>query len=151
MMLQGARDKGKGARVFFRYPCPLSRSPCPFHGFSLVEVVVSLAILSVGLLAAMRVFPVGLRASQRSERSSRAVMAAQRTIESLKLKPWSELVDGATSVTDGPYTITVRVAAPAVEELSDPSRLKAVDVVVAWEEDGRPRRAVFVTQLVQPT
>lgn len=144
MMLQGARDKGKGARVFFRYPCP-------FHGFSLVEVVVSLAILSVGLLAAMRVFPVGLRASQRSERSSRAVMAAQRTIESLKLKPWSELVDGATSVTDGPYTITVRVAAPAVEELSDPSRLKAVDVVVAWEEDGRPRRAVFVTQLVQPT
>lgn len=120
------------------------------RGFSLVEVVVSLAILSVGLLAAMRVFPMGLRASQRSERSSRAVMAAQRTIESLKLKPWSELVDGATSVTDGPYTITVRVAAPAVEELSDPSRLKAVDVVVAWEEDGRPRRATFVTHLVQP-
>ncbi len=120
------------------------------RGFSLVEVVVSLAILSVGLLAAMRVFPMGLRASQRSERSSRAVMAAQRTIESLKLKPWSELVDGATSVTDGPYTITVRVAAPAVEELSDPSRLKAVDVVVVWEEDGRPRRATFVTHLVQP-
>jgi hypothetical protein len=104
----------------------------------------------VGLLAAMRVFPMGLRASQRSERSSRAVMAAQRTIESLKLKPWSELVDGATSVTDGPYTITVRVAAPVVEELSDPSRLKAVDVVVVWEEDGRPRRATFVTHLVQP-
>ena len=120
------------------------------RGFSLVEVVVSLAILSVGLLVAMRVFPVGLRASQRSERSSRAVMAAQRTIESLKLKPWSELAEGTTSTIDGPYTITVRLAVSAAAELSDPSKLKAVEVIVAWEEDGRPRQATFVTHLVQP-
>lgn len=120
------------------------------RGFSLVEVVVSLAILSVGLLAAMRVFPMGLRASRRSEMSSRAVMAAQRTVVALKLRPWSELAVGTTSAANGPFTVTVRIAVPAIEELADPSRLKSVEVTVGWEDDGRARRATFVTDLVQP-
>lgn len=120
------------------------------RGFSLVEVVVSLAILAIGLVGAMRVFPMGLRASQRSELRSRAVMAGQRTIESLKLKPWHELAEGTTSAAEGPFTVTVRIAVPPHGELSDPTRLKAVQVTVEWEEDGRPRRALFITDLLQP-
>ena len=54
-------------------------------GFSLIELVIAMGILSVGLVGAMRVFPIGLRASQRSELSSRAAIAAQRTLESVKL------------------------------------------------------------------
>ncbi|MBI3331269.1 MAG: type II secretion system protein, partial [Candidatus Omnitrophica bacterium] len=62
--------------------------------FSLVELLISMAILSVGLVGAMRVFPMGLRASVRAELHSRAALAAQRTIESLKLEPWEALEDG---------------------------------------------------------
>jgi len=120
---------------------------------------VSLAILSVGLVGAVRVFPVGLRASQRSERSSRAAIAAQRTIECLKLTPWDELVEGAEAGPcdalrdeEGPseeadYTVTTRITEPEVEALVDPTRLKMIEVSVEWLQDARSRRQSFVTYL----
>ena len=49
--------------------------------FSLVELVIAMAILGVGIVGAMRVFPIGLRASRRAEVRSRAVIVAQRTLE----------------------------------------------------------------------
>lgn len=114
--------------------------------FSLVELVIALAVLAVGLVGAMRVFPVGLRASQRSEMVSRAALAAQHTIESLRLQPWESLEPGEDIVeTQGPFTLTARVAQPALEHLADATRLKSLDVTVEWTQDGRPRSVSFVT------
>ena len=114
-------------------------------GFSLVEIVISLGILSVGLVGAMRVFPVGLQASARSEMSSRATMAAQRTLESLKLQPCAALADGQVSVAE--FTVATRVGQPTLEHLSDSSRLKTVEVVVTWTQAGRPKTLTFVTYI----
>jgi prepilin-type N-terminal cleavage/methylation domain-containing protein len=117
-------------------------------GFSLVELIISLAILSVGLVGAMRVFPVGLRASQRAEFSSRAAMAAQRTIESLKLQPWDTLADGQTTDELDEFDVTTRISEPAsLEHLVDPSRLKTVQVSVQGQEGERVRTLTFVTYL----
>ena len=113
--------------------------------FSLIELVISMAILSIGLLGAMPVFPIGLRASQRAELRSRATITAQRTIESLKLKSWDELVVGDSTVEDGDFSVTTRVAQPSVEHLVDASRLKAIEVTVRWTQDQRPRQLTFVT------
>ncbi|HLD78326.1 MAG TPA: hypothetical protein VJB16_04835, partial [archaeon] len=63
----------------------------------MIELIISMAILSVGLFAGIRVFPVGLGASKRAELRRRAAFAAQRTIESLKLAPWAELAEGETT------------------------------------------------------
>jgi len=120
------------------------------RGFSLVEVVISLAILSVGLVGAMRVFPVGLRASHRSELSSRAGIVAQRTVESLKLVPWEELREGDTTTQEDDFEVTTRITQPAVEGLVDAARLKAVNIVVTWTQDGRSRELVVVTYLRRP-
>ena len=129
---QGAGDRGQGTAQ---------------RGFSLIELVISMAILSIGIVGAMRVFPVGLRASQRSELNSRATIAAQRTIESLKLKPWNELADGETTVSGDGFDVATRVSQPQVEHLADPTRLKIVEVTVRWLQDGRPRELAFVTYL----
>ena len=119
-----------------------SRGP---GAFSLIELVISLGVLSVGLVGAMRVFPVGLRASRRAEQASRATIVAQRTIESLKLKAWDELADGeATAEAEG-FDVTTRIGPTSVERLVDPSVLKTVEVRVAWSQDGRPRALAFVT------
>ena len=111
----------------------------------MVELVISMAILSVGMVGAMRVFPVGLRASQRAELNSRAALVAQRVIESLKLEPWDELVEGETSSEEGGFSVTTRISQPEPEGLVDPGRLKAIEVIVQFTQDGRDRRLVFIT------
>ena len=126
-------------------PSPFTLHPSPGQAFSLIELVIAMAILSVGLVGSMRVFPLGLRASQRAEISSRAAIAAQRAIESLKLKPWDELKEGQTTVTEGGFEVTTRIAHPTLSDLVDPSRLKAVEVHVRSIQEGRPRELTFVT------
>ncbi len=114
-------------------------------GFSLIEIVMAMAILSVGVVGAMRVFPVGLRASVRAEHSSRSAMVAGRTLEALKLKSWDELVIGETSEEIEGLTLTTRILHPAETHLADTTRLKLIEVRVRWEQEGRPRESTFVT------
>jgi len=113
----------------------------------LVELVIAMSILAVGLVGAMRVFPVGLRASQRSEVASRAVLAAQRTIESLKLTPWEELTGELPPTQEDGFDITTRLRTPSIDHLLDETRLKAVDVTVQTGSQSRPHRLTVVTYL----
>ena len=120
-------------------------------GFSLIELMISMAILSVGLIGAMRVFPMGLRASQRAELNSRAAIVAQRTIEMLKLKSWDELVPQETTSQDDGFSVTTRISQPAIEPLTDAERLKTIEVSIALMQDGRPRQLVFLTYVRRDT
>jgi hypothetical protein len=111
-----------------------------------------MGILSVGLVGAMRVFPIGLRASQRSELSSRAAIAAQRTLESVKLKPWAELSDGDTTTQEGDLQVTMRIGRAELPELlADPDRLKQVEVTIRSTQAGGSRALTFVTYLRRDT
>ena len=143
------RALGSGLGVVAHSPEPTTQNPA--QGFSLIELVISMAILSVGIVVAMRVFPVGLRASQRAEMSSRAAIIAQRTIESLKLNSWDELAEGETSVEEDNFEVTTRIVRPTVEYLADPTRLKTVEVSVGWTQDSRPRTLTFVTYVRRET
>lgn len=122
----------------------------PPASFSLIEVVIAIAILSVGLVGSMRVFPMGLRASRRAERVSRAVMAAERAIESLKLVSWDHLGAGESTSTDGEYEVTTAIDQPTVEGLVDSASLKRVSVTVHWPQEGRSRTLVLMTYLRRP-
>ena len=107
-----------------------------------------MGILSVGLVGAMRVFPVGLRASQRAEVSSRAAIVAQRTIESLKLKSWDELQDTQTTVEEEGFQVTPSISRPTVEHLVDATQLRVVQVPVQLTQGGgHARELTFVTYL----
>jgi len=119
--------------------------------FSLVELMISMAILSVGLVGAMRVFPMGLRASLRTEQQSRAALVAQRTIESLKLEPWEALEDGETTAEEDGFDVATRISQPDPEALVDASRLKALEVRVRFVQDGRPRELTFLTYVRRET
>lgn len=121
------------------------------RAFSLIELIISMAILSVGLFAGIRVFPVGLGASKRAEMRSRAAFAAQRTIESMKLTLWDDLAAAETTTEVDGFTVTTRISPAALEGLVDATRLKAVDVSVAWTQDGRTRQITFVTYLRKPS
>jgi len=114
-------------------------------GFSLIEVVIAIGILSIGLVGAIRVFPVGLRASQRASLISRGTLAVQRTLEATKLKSWDELAPGDSVTQEDQFEIAVSIDQPKVEGLVDPKRLKRVSVTVTWMQEGRPRSLSAVT------
>ncbi|MBI4844592.1 MAG: type II secretion system protein [Nitrospirae bacterium] len=56
-------------------------------GFTLIEVIVSIAILSICLVMIMRLFSAGLRASRSSCDYTRAVVHAKEKMEELSIKP----------------------------------------------------------------
>ncbi len=117
-------------------------------GFSLIELVLALGILSVGLVGALRVFPVGLRASQRTERRSRAAIVAQRTLESLKVTPWAELTEGSTVVETDGLTVTTQIHPPdTLIALVDPTTLKVVEVTVHSPQADERRELTVITYL----
>lgn len=67
------------------------------RGFTLLEVMVAVIILGFGLLAIMRLFPLGLRAGKISRDTTVATFLAQQKIEELKNEPFTGegFADGA--------------------------------------------------------
>ncbi len=53
-------------------------------GMTLLEIAISLAILSIALVALANLFPIGLKASRRASNFSAASILAQRVIENIK-------------------------------------------------------------------
>ncbi len=62
------------------------RSSCQ-AGFTLLEVIVASAILGIGLLAIVKVFPYGIEVSRRAEDTTKATLLAQAMFEGLKMDP----------------------------------------------------------------
>lgn len=62
-----------------------NRNNLPLNsGLTLIEILVSLAILSIGILAIAHLFPVGLKSSERAVSFTRAYSYLQDTLEKLR-------------------------------------------------------------------
>ncbi len=123
------------------------------RGFSLIEIVVALGLLATGLIGVVRLFPVGLRASKRSEVISKAALLAQQQLEELKLRGYAALAadppDAPLSGSAGTYQWAVAVASVDAVGLPTPNDLRAVTVTVQWPE-GKQTRSTVVTTYVAP-
>lgn len=117
----------------------------PRAAFTLLEIIIALAVMSIGLFGAIRVFPLGLRASVRAEQSSRATMLAQRAMEELKLAPWNQLHPGETVQDLEGFQLTTAIQTPAVNGLVNAAQLKTILITVRWQENQRPRSLAFTT------
>ncbi|MEA1963636.1 MAG: prepilin-type N-terminal cleavage/methylation domain-containing protein [Candidatus Aerophobetes bacterium] len=60
-------------------------------GFTLLEVIIVSAIISIGLLAIVKIFPLGFQAEQKAEQSSIAAVLAQETMEKIKRGGYDKL------------------------------------------------------------
>lgn len=83
MVFKGGKRKAEGGSPAFRRRaalrgCPLPPSPLPLrHGITLLEVLISMAVLTIGVLGVAALFPVGAHYSRKSDVYDRADAAAQ--------------------------------------------------------------------------
>jgi len=72
-------------------------------GFSVIELMVALAVLGVGILGLASVFPLGSQNQLRDRLRTSASDLAQQKLEQLRLSAWSgtELTDGIHPTSSG--------------------------------------------------
>lgn len=112
-------------------------------GFTLLEVLVALAILGTAVVAAIQGIASGLRLLKLAGDQQQAVLVADQRAREV-ITP----TEGRESGTDGPYTWerTVKVVeAPDLSPAGSPAKWRVfeIDVTVKWE----PRRQVEIATL----
>ena len=121
-------------------------------GFSLIEIVVALGLLAMGLIGVIRLFPVGLRASKRSEGLSKATFLAQQRLEELRLAGYAALSADPPAVplsgSLGSYQWTAQVEPVDAIGLPTTNELRAVTVTVQWPEGGQTRSTAVITYVI---
>ena len=115
----------------------LGRLPSPFRaerGFTLVEVLAAVALISIGVAATLKIFGAAGRSVLRSERTDVAVQQAQGELDRLQTLPYGELVMKATpSSSSDPYDPGSRVEGSSLRIRSD-----LTEQFVMTPADGQP-------------
>lgn len=125
-------------------------------GFTLLEVVIALAILAIGLVGVLSLFPVGFQASRKASALTEATIQAQKQMETFKLEGYSYL---DTTYTDGTWSSWTDFADGTtngwrvrVTEVDPPGNLKQVELEIRWEDvraTGGYRYEKFVTYIAK--
>jgi len=68
---------------------PNTRIECQ-RGVTLVEMLITLVVLSIGLLAVSQLFPAGARNQLRDRLMTESIHYAQEKVEQLQGRPWSD-------------------------------------------------------------
>ena len=117
--------------------------------FTLIEIITALAILAIGLLSILALFPVGFHASKRAADFTQATIFAQDKMEEVKMKGFDSAQNEAASDTGNTEGIFSREV--TVSNVSGYNNLKEVTVKVSWTERGQTREEEFKTYIADYT
>jgi type IV pilus modification protein PilV len=115
-------------------------------GFTLVELLIALAISLVGLMGLMALQLLAVRSNANSRNFAEATALAQEKIESLQATSYVSIAAGTTTennlgatpgATLAPYTRTTTV--------SDNGSFKTITVAASWTDDYRTNKTHTVT------
>ncbi len=117
-------------------------------GFTLLEVIISLVIFVMGVIAVVYLFPMGLKASKKAELISKVSILAQKKIEDTKSAGFQAIDPLGPEIplegTEGnlSWRLSLRdVTASGTVEKS----LREVSVTIFWTEEGKERSRSFLT------
>ena len=124
-------------------------------GFTLVEIMMALSLLGIGLLSLAAMQLTAMKYGARGRHMTKAAAIAEVQMEALMRSRWtnlaptawtapvtvSETVQGAITQTEQSYSLSWRITDV------DPSRTRAIDVRVLWDEPNRPTRQYALSSL----
>ena len=133
----------------------MERKRSSIGGFTLLEVVVAMAILGLGLVAIMELFSSGLRLARLSEDYSKAVSLARTKMEEVRIA--DQLAEGEEQGEFDKYyrwkvgVKKVEMFAAEQKEFQTLVELYQIQVSVIWGAGPGERSAIFETyRLMKP-
>jgi type IV pilus assembly protein PilV len=106
------------------------------EGFTLVELLIALALSMVGLLGLISLQMVAIKGNANSRNYAEATALAQEKLEELQVLPYVSLAAGndATPIGANP-TSTVKPYSRSWSIISDNGTTKVIQVVVSWTDE----------------
>lgn len=112
-------------------------------GFTLLEIVISLGILLVGILAILALFPVGFDSASRSADLTKATIFAQDKMEEMKRIGYPVTAVGTPAAFSDPrFNYTVQVSTAGM-----PNNCQQATLSVSWSYKGKVHNEDFVTAI----
>ena len=142
-----SNNKGSSKTTGFTPLKDIGIKPPRKSGFTMVEILVSLMILTVGLLSLLSLFPVGLRSAGKASNISQAAILGMYHIDyitQIYKYNFSDLydnMDGGSGTFVSNSNFTWRTAV----QILDAERLYQVTVSVYWNDRGRQQEEQFIS------
>ena len=115
----------------------------PERGFTLLETLVSLVLVSMLVMVVYNMLPLGFLATRQAGRENQADALAASLLEDCRARPFSHLAPGtvrpdAVTVGGTTYLPVVRISEPTGP---GSSRLRHLEVEVSWTHGNRAHSA----------
>jgi prepilin-type N-terminal cleavage/methylation domain-containing protein len=122
-------------------------------GFSLLELIIAIAVLAIGLVGVLQVFPIGLRLSQRAGMITKASFLAQNKMEDIKLAGFGAITEVPSKIAlsgrDGDFEWVVKIDNVSLEGVESISNMRKIIVTVTWPEQNTTRSKEFITYVTK--
>jgi len=125
------------------YPLPTKKA-----GFTLTEVLMAMAVLLIGVLGVIQLFPTGLNASRESKDETVATNLVQAKLENFKAANYDDIVNEdrakvSTNPNDPSYKFDRQTQVQYVDtnlaQSTQDLGLKKIIVTVFWQENGQEK------------
>jgi prepilin-type N-terminal cleavage/methylation domain-containing protein len=115
------------------------------RGFTLIEIIISLAILAIGIVGILSLFPVGFDSARRSIDIAQATLLAQQKLAEIRKDGFPATgATGPTPFTSDPYYSWTQVTTDVRANY-----LRRVDLTVGWNYRGRNYQETFTTYVAR--
>lgn len=119
------------------------------NAFTLIEIIIALAILGIGLIAVMAYLPIALDASSKASNLTRASMVGQRILEEIKLASFDD-IEAADVFDTGAYVVDAHHKDFQYQVVVNPQgavNSKDITVHVRWQSRGNFITDTFQTKI----
>lgn len=134
-------------------PAPRSHA----SGFTFIEIVAALAVLAIGILAVITLFPVGLENSKRAMERTRASLLAYQQLQRYRILGYAYVTGAlsATQTTDQVFTMgdkyfINRVTVTPYAGATTGTNIQQVTITASWPatQDIAHRRTLTMSTLI---